>query len=132
MSKKYAIWNKKDPIYTPKGEKLTAAEWIERYPIAGEDNITVLCAAGDLNGAYFGTLGTAVLRYENEGCDFSSCKTDEEKLAAIEAFDDARAKAEAEAMAEAKAREDMQVDALASIAAQLEYQSMMTLPDVEG
>lgn len=130
--KRYAIWNKQDKIITVVGEVLTAEQWIERYPVAGEPNITVVCAAGECNGAYFGTLGQMVSRHESEGCDFSACKTDEEKLAVIEAFEDARAEAEAEAIAEAKARENMQADSLVSIAASLEYQNMMTLPDVEG
>lgn len=130
--KKYKIWNKKDPIYTRVGEILTPEQWIERYPVAGLDNVTVLCGAGDINGSDFETLGQLVLRYESEGCDFSACTTDEEKLATIEAFDDARAIAEAEAMAEAKANEEVQAMSLASIAASLEYQNMLTLDDVEG
>lgn len=129
--KRYAIWNKKDKIITVVGEVLTAEQWIARYPVAGEPNITVICSAGECNGAFFGTLGQMVSRYENEGCDFSACTSDEEKLAAIEAFDDAREAAEAEAIAEAKAREGMQADSLASIAASLEYQNMLTLEDVE-
>lgn len=130
--KRYAIWNKKDAIITPKGEVLTAEQWMERYPVAKEPNITVLCAAGECNGAFFGTLGSMVAQYEKADCDFSKCTTDEEKLAAIEAFDDAREKAEAEALAEAKANEEVQAMSLASIAASLEYQNMLTLDDVEG
>jgi hypothetical protein len=73
--------------------------------------------------------------YTKEGCDFSSCKTAEAKLAAIEAFEDEReAKARAEAQ-EAAAREaanaELNAMSMASIAAQLEYQNMMTLDDVE-
>lgn len=129
--KRYAIWNKRDNIITPKGEVLTPEQWIDRYPVAGVDSITVICGAGEVNGSYFGTLGQMVMRYESEGCDFSNCKTDEEKLAAIEAFDDARAEAEAEASATARANEEISAMSLASIAAQMEYQNMMTLPDVE-
>lgn len=128
MSKKYAIWNKKDPIITPIGEVLTAEQWIERYPVAGLDTVTVLCGAGEINGAFFGTLGQMVTLYENEGADFSACTTDEEKLAVIEAFDDAREAREREAAAEAAVK----ADSLASIAASLEYQNMLTLEDVEG
>ena len=130
MSKKYAIWNKKDPIITPIGEVLTAEQWIERYPMAGLAHITVLCAAGEINGAFFGTLGQMVTLYENEGADFSACTTDEEKLAVIEAFDDAREAREREAAAEAAAKADMQADSLASIAASLEYQSLMQAAEV--
>lgn len=129
---KYKIWDKKTPIITPIGEYLSAAQWIERYPVAGVEGITVLCGAGEVNGSVFATLGQTVVDYEKLGCDFSACKTDEEKLATIEAFDDARALAEAEAMAEAKANADLQITSLASIAASLEYQNMLTLDDVEG
>ena len=133
--KRYAIWNKKDPILTPIGEVLTAQQWIQRYPIAGLDTISVVCAAGEINGAFFGTLGQMVELYEKQGCDFSTCTTPEEKLAAIETFDEAK---EAEAAAAAKAAREaeqanaeLNATALASIAAQLEYQNMMTLDDVE-
>jgi hypothetical protein len=133
--KKYAIWNKADPILTPIGEVLTAEKWIERYPIAGVESITVVCAAGEINGAFFGTLGQMVDLYTKQGCDFSGCETAEDKLAAIEAFEDAR---EAEQAAQAKAQaeatatnEELTATSLASIAASMEYQNLMTLEDVE-
>lgn len=133
--KKYAIWNKDDPILTPIGEVLSAEQWIERYPIAGVEHITVVCAAGEINGGFFGTLGQMVDMYAKQGCDFSACETAEEMLAAIEAFDDAR---EAEQAAQAKARaeaaainEELTAASLASIAASMEYQNMLTLEDVE-
>lgn len=132
---KYAIWNKTDPILTPIGEVLTAEKWIERYPIAGVESITVVCAAGEINGGFFGTLGQMVDMYTKQGCDFSACETAEDKLAAIEAFDDAReaeltaqAKAQAEATA---ANEELTAVSLASIASSMEYQNMLTLDDVE-
>ena len=103
---RYAIWNKQDHILTPIGEVLTAEQWIERYPIAGVASITVVCAGGEINGAFFGTLGQMVDMYTKAGCDFSACETAEDKLAAIEAFEDAReaeAAAAAQAMAEAEA-----------------------------
>lgn len=123
---KYAIWNKKDPIITPVGEVLSAEQWIERYPVAGLDSITVVCAAGEINGAFFSTLGQMASMYEDNGCDFSACVTAEDKLAAIEAFDKARNEASA-----AATNEDLTATSLASIAASLEYQNMMTLEDVE-
>ena len=94
---RYAIWNKKDLILTPIGEVLPPEKWIERYPIAGLDSVTVVCAGGEINGGFFGTLGSMVERYEKEGCDFSACKTAEEKIEAIEAFEDAREAASREA-----------------------------------
>jgi hypothetical protein len=124
---RYAIWNKKDPIITPIGEVLTAEQWIQRYPVAGLSSITVVCSAGEINGAFFGTLGQMTNMYEDMGCDFSACATAEEKLAAIEAFDKARNEASAAAM-----NEDPTAASLASIAASLEYQNMMTLEDTEA
>lgn len=132
---KYAIWNKKDPILTPIGEVLTPEQWIERYPIAGVETINVVCAGGEINGAFFGTLGSMVELYEKQGADFSACTTPEEKLAVIEAFEDEReavAAAEAKAQAEQEAMNaELNATSLASIAASMEYQNMMTLPDEE-
>ena len=132
---KYAIWNKKDPIITPIGEVLTADQWIDRYPVAGLETVDVVCAAGEVNGAFFGTLGQMRESYEAQGCDFSECETAEEKLAAIEAFETAKAQEATEAekaQAEATAvNEELTATSLASIAASMEYQNMMTLEDVE-
>lgn len=87
--KRYAIWDKKSPIITPIGEVLTAEQWIERYPVAGVASITVVCGAGEINGAFFGTLGQMCQMYEAQGADFSECETAEDKLEVIEAFEDA-------------------------------------------
>lgn len=88
--KRYAIWNKQDSVITPTGRVFTPEQWIERYPIAGLENTTVVCGAGEVNGAFFGTLGQMVQHFEALGCDFSVCETPEEKLEAIEAFEDAQ------------------------------------------
>ena len=89
MSKRYAIWDKQTTIITPIMEVLTPEQWMERYPVARLDSITVVCSAGEINGGFFGTLGQMVQMYEAQGCDFSACTTDEEKRGAIEAFEDA-------------------------------------------
>lgn len=128
---KYAIWNKKDNILTPIGEVLTPEQWIERYPIAGIEGITVICGAGEINGAFFGTLGQLVEMYEKQGADFLNCTTPEEKLAVIEAFDNEMESAQKEAAANTISNEELTATSLASIAASLEYQNMMTLEDVE-
>lgn len=114
---KYAIWNKTDPILTPIGEVLTAEQWIQRYPIAGVESITVVCAAGEINGGFFGTLGQMVDIYTNQGCDFSTCETAEDKLAAIEAFEEAKA---AEAAAAAAAAMEAEANNAERTAAALE------------
>ena len=87
--KRYAIWNKQDQVITPVGEVLTAAQWIARDPVAGIASIKVVCAAGEINGAFFGTLGQMKLNYENMGADFSACATDKDVLKVIEDFEDA-------------------------------------------
>lgn len=125
---RYAIWNKKDPILTPIGEVLTAEQWIQRYPIAGVETITVVCAGGEINGAFFGTLGQMVEMYTKRGCDFTYCETAQDKLDAIEAFEDA---ANAPTDSATVSNEELTATSLASIAASLEYQNVMTLDDVE-
>lgn len=116
--KRYAIWDKVSPIITPIGEVLSPEQWIARYPVAGVPSITVICGAGEINGAFFGTLGQMVQMYEDK-VDFSECETDEDKLAVIEAFEDAMNAHNNEASAEER------------IAAALEYQVMTSLPDEE-
>lgn len=85
---RYVIWDKKSPVITPIGEVLTAEKWISRYPVAGLSTIKVVCAGGEINGAFFGTLGQMKESAAKKGCDFSNCKTDQEILDAIEAFED--------------------------------------------
>lgn len=125
--KRYAIWDKKSPILTPIGEVLSAEQWIQRRPIAGIESITVVCSAGEINGGFFGTLGQMKQMYEAQGADFSACTTNEEVLEVIEAFEDSQ-----NMMGEMVAsNEELTATSLASIAASLEYQNMMTLPDEE-
>ena len=116
-TKRYTIWHKKSPVITPIGEVLSPEPWIERYPIAGLDSITVICAQGEVNGAYFGTLGQMKQMYENNGADFSACTTNEEVLEAIEAFEDAQAELAAQGSDESTPEE--------RIAAALEYQNIL-------
>ena len=123
---KYAIWNKTDPIITPVGEVLTAEQWKQRYPVAALDSISVVCAAGEINGAFFGTLGNMVDMYTKMGCDFSNCVTEQDKLDAIEAFEDAQ-----NAPSTEPSNEEITAMSLASIAASMEYQNLLTLDDVE-
>ena len=132
---KYAIWNKQDCIITPTGEIFTPEQWIERYPVAGLPYVNVVCAAGEINGAFFGTLGQMVETYQNEGCNFTDCNTPEETINRINQFDiekEVQMKAKAEEEAARKAyNEELSAMSMASIAAQLEYQNMMTLDDIE-
>ena len=117
--KRYAIWNKQDPIITPRGEVFTAEQWIARYPVAGIDSITIVCSAGEVNGGFFGTLGQMKQMYEAQGCDFSNTSSNEEILETIEAFEDAKNAPRTTPTAEER------------IAAALEFQVLNSLPDAE-
>ena len=116
---KYAIWDKVSPIITPIGEVLTAEQWMERYPVARVDHIKVVCGGGEINGAFFGTLGSLKDMYARMGCDFSTCETDQDILDAIEAYENASNTVSDEPTAEER------------IAAALEAQVMMSMPDEE-
>ena len=116
---KYVIWDKISPIITPVGEVLSAEQWKTRYPVAKLDTIKVVCAGGEINGAFFGTLGQMKEIYAKNGCDFSSCVEDQDYLDAIEAFEDAMNAPSTEPSTDER------------IAAALEYQVMASLPDVE-
>ena len=58
---RYKIYDNSSDVITPVGEVLTAEQWLDRYPWG--------C--------------------RRAGCDFSGCTTDEDHLAAMEAFEDA-------------------------------------------
>lgn len=117
MLKRYAIWDKQSPVIVPAGKVFTAREWMEKYPAAALERITVVCAAGEVNGGFFGTLGQMEQMYAAQGADFSACETAEDKLAVIEAFEDARNVPDETPTADER------------IAAALEYQVMASLPD---
>lgn len=118
MLKRYAIWDKETPIITPIGEYLTAEQWKERYPVANAPTVKVVCASGETNGAFFGTLGQMVQMYTAMGADFSGATTDEQKLEVIEAFEDAQNAPSDENTAEER------------IAAALELANVINMPTV--
>lgn len=113
---RYAIWDKQSPVITPVGEVLTAEQWIDRYPVAGVPTIKVVCAGDEINGAFFGTLGNMVSTYEQAGCDFSACETDQDKLDAIEAFENAMNAKSAEPTAEERTAAALEAMALGATA----------------
>ena len=117
MSKKYVIWDKKSNVYTPSGEKFTAEQWIERWPVAELESIKVVCAGGDINGAFFGVLRDMIDIYSKAGCDFSTCETDQDYLDAIEVFEDEMNAPSTEPTVEERT------------AAALEFIAMSSLPD---
>lgn len=117
---RYAIWDKERDIFTPNGKRFTAEEWKVMYPIAEVEGVEIICGGGIFNGAYFDVYANFVERYKASGCDFTDCTTPQEHLDAIEAFEDAR-NASAKTMVTAEER----------IAAALEAQVMMSMPDEE-
>lgn len=114
---RYQIWDKSSPVITPIGEVLTAEQWKDRYPVARLESVTIVCAAGEINGAFFGTLGQMKQMAENEGADFSDCSTNEEILARIEEFEASRNVVEIDDSPTAEER----------IAAALEYQNLLSM-----
>ena len=88
---------------------------MERYPVAGLETVTVVCSAGEVNGAFFGTLGQMRQMCEGMGADFSTCTSNAEVLAAVEAFEDAQNAVPGEPTAEER------------IAAALEYQNLASM-----
>ena len=132
---KYAIWNGTVNVYTfGPPYKFTPDEWRAKYPWS-EVEPCVVSGEGAINGAFCMPLSNMVLTATKQGCDFSACTTDEEKLAAIEAFEEAKAAEAAAAAKEAAENEaataELNASSLASIAASMEYQNMLTLEDTE-
>lgn len=113
--KKYQIWDKVSPVITPIGEVLSAEEWKERYPVSSLENVTVVISAGEINGAFFGTLGQMQLRCENAGADFSDCETNEAVLVRIEEFEASQTVVDDSPSPEER------------IAAALEYQNLISM-----
>ena len=114
---RYAIWDRKSDVITPSGAMFTPAEWIEQYPVAAVHD--TVCSGGTVNGGIFIIYDQFVEMYEQQGCDFSACVTKQDKLDAIEAFEDAKAMEVAPPTAEER------------MAAALEAQVMMSMMDIE-
>lgn len=112
---RYQIWDKTSNVITPIGEFLTAEQWIARYPAAA--HIKYVVAGGEVNGAFCSPFGGMIEHYQNAGCDFTNCDTDQDYLDTIEAFEDAQNTPDDTPTAEER------------IAAAMEYQVMASLPD---
>lgn len=113
MSKRYSIWDKKSYVVTPSGHVFTPEQWIERYPVAGAEDIVIVGSAGVVNGGFFGILANMIHSCELQGADFSACTTAEEALEVIEAFEDEMNKPSEESTPEER------------IAAALEYNNLL-------
>lgn len=114
---RYKIYDNKSDIITPVGEVLTAEQWLDRYPWGRFAKMIV--GGGVISGSVALVFDEEVERYRKAGCDFSSCTTDEDYLAAIEAFEDA------------PPAEDTGVSDQTRIADALEDMVALSLPDAE-
>ena len=120
--KRYVIWDEVSDVYTPSGEVFSAEQWLNRYPIARLDTEYLVISGASYNGGFCMVYADMVDAYERMGCDFSECGADDMQahLAAIEAYEDAM-----------NAPDYETVSAEERIAAALEAQVMMSLPDEE-
>lgn len=116
---RYAIWDKKSDIYTPVGEKLTAEIWIARYGWINIPSVVPVVAGGAINGAFIGNLADMKAMCEKQGAVFTEGVSDEELLAEIEAWEDYMNAPSNEISTDER------------IAAALEAQVMMAMPDEE-
>lgn len=116
---KYQIWDKQSHVYTPVGEDLTPAEWIERYQWINNPAAVPVVAAGMFNGGYIGELSQMKLIAENAGATFEPGLTNEQLLDAIAEFED-----------EMNAPDPDYVSSEERQAAALEAIAMENMPDV--
>ena len=120
---RYAIWDKKSDIYTPGADQNGISHWTAEDYIASHASwaaiptVKVIIGGGPINGTCFMEYSATVNYYKRQGVKITDDMTDEEVLAAIEEFEDTPP------VIEPSAEE--------RIAATLEYQMMMTLPDEE-
>lgn len=85
---RYQIWNGTDSIITPSGAQFTAREWAERYPWVKLPGAKMIITAGLINGGAAMEYAATVEQYRKAGAAIADGMTEEEVLAAIEAFED--------------------------------------------
>lgn len=85
---RYQIWNKTDDIITPSGAQFMATEWANRYPWAKISGVKMIITSGPINGGCALEFSATVAQYKKMGAAITDDMTDEEVLAAIEAFED--------------------------------------------
>ena len=85
---KYAIWDKTSNIYTPSGEEFTAEQWKERYKWAKIPTVKCIVSGGVFNGGFMAELEEFRNYYIKQGAPITAAMTDEEVLAAVEAWEE--------------------------------------------
>lgn len=117
---RYVIWDKTSRVIVPTGQVFTAEQWMEQYPVARFDDIYLVVSGGTINGAFCQEYTSFVDVYTRAGCDFTGCETMQDHLDRIEQFEDER-----------NSQQFDYIDPNERIAAALEAQVMMAMPDEE-
>ena len=125
---RYQIWDEVSRVITPSGRVFTPEEWMIEWPMAALPEIELVISGGTVNGGFCAVYDDFVDMYENMGCDFSACESKQDFLNAIEAFEN---KMNEPRVSDALTNEELTATSLASIAASLEYQNMLTLEDID-
>ena len=127
---RYQIWNKSTQVITPSGKVFSPQEWTNRYPMSKIEGIDLVISGGTINGAFCGEFTSMCDMYDKqmkqsgiEGYEngIPEGMGKQETLDFIEAFEDARNNQPVVEMITAEDR----------IAAALEAQVMMAMPDAE-
>jgi len=127
---RYQIWDRSTQVITPSGKVFSPQEWANRYPMSKIEGIDLVISGGTINGAFCGEFTSMREMYDKqmkqsgiEGYENGIPKGmgKQETLDFIEAFEDARNN---QPVVEAITAEDR-------IAAALEAQVMMAMPDAE-
>lgn len=125
---KYQIWDKTSQVITPSGAVFNAEQWADMYPMAKLPNIDLVIGGGTINGSFCGEYTSMCEMYDkrmkNSGLEeyeggIPEGLSQRETLDLIEEFEDAI---------------NQPVDIVSAqdrIAAALEAQVMMAMPDVE-
>lgn len=114
--KRYQIWDKQSDIYTPSGQRFTAAEWKAKFPWADLPGAKMIITTGIINGGVAMEFEATKAAYARRGAPITDSMTDEEVLAAIEEFEDNPPGADQPSVEE-------------RTAAALEFLAMSSLPD---
>ncbi len=114
---RYKIWDRETDLVTPVGEVLTPEQVFARYPAAGLPNMKYIICDAPISMAVFMEFEATKEHYKHLGVPITDDMTDQEVLDAISYWEENPP--EPEPTAEER------------IAAMLEFQSMMMLPDNE-
>lgn len=125
--KRYKIWDKQSDIITPGidqngKQRWTAQEYIEHHAQwASLPDVKVIITGGVINGGVFMEFDSTVDFYKKQGVNITDNMTDEEILDAIEYWEDHPP----------EPVEDETDLLLERVAAALEFNNILNLPDIE-